>query len=124
MLALAQAPEPGSLQQIVAMQRAWGPKTNSAGATLTLTEGSRTTSNGRAVVRYRMITSGLPKGQTYSLVMWQLGGQPQGILNGVTLDATGTAICGAGRVRAEGTKLTTPLIWRCRLAWGKSSEWR
>jgi len=34
--ASAQAPGPDSVQQLVAMQRAWGPKANSAGAILTL----------------------------------------------------------------------------------------
>ena len=49
-----------SVQQLVAMQRAWGARTNSPGATLTLTEGSRSTAQGHALVRYRMMTSGLP----------------------------------------------------------------
>jgi hypothetical protein len=55
-----------SVQQLVAMQRAWGPKANSAGVSLTLTEGSRTTTEGHTVVRYRMMTSGLAKDKTYS----------------------------------------------------------
>jgi len=86
-----------SVQQLVAMQRAWGPRTNSAGAMLTLTEGSRAAADGHAIVRYRLTTSGLPKDKIYSLVMWQLGGQPQGLMSGVTIDSTGTAIC-AGKV--------------------------
>ncbi len=98
-----------SVQQLVSMQRAWGPKTSSAGATLTLTEASRTTANGHAVVSYRMMTSGLPKDKTYSLVMWQLGGQPQGVMAGVTIDATGTAICAGKAGTCRGDKPDDPI---------------
>jgi hypothetical protein len=98
-----------SVQQLVAMQRAWGPKTNSAGATLTLTEGSRSIANGYALVRYRMMTSGLPKDKTYSLVMWQTGGQPQGVMGGVTIDASGTAICSGRAGMCRGDKPDDPV---------------
>jgi hypothetical protein len=89
----AQGPAPDSVQQLVATQRAWGPKINSAGAMLRLTEELRAMADGHAVVRYRMSTSGLPKDKIYAIVMWQLGGQPQSVMSGVTLDTTGTAIC-------------------------------
>lgn len=85
-----------TVEKLVAMQRAWGSKMNSAGATLALKETSRTMANGHTVVRYRMLTSGLPADKVYSLIMWQLGGQPQTNLAGVTIDETGTAVC-AGR---------------------------
>lgn len=106
--ASAQALE-ASVQQLVAMQRAWGPKTNSAAATLTLTEGSRSTAQGHALVRYRMMTSGLPKDQKYSLLMWQTGGQPQGVMNGVTIDAKGMAICAGKAGTCRGDKPDDPV---------------
>jgi hypothetical protein len=107
--ASAQAPGPDSVQQLVAMQRAWGPKANSAGAMLTLMEGSRATADGHAVVRYRMITTGLPKDKAYSLLMWQLGGQPQGVVSGITIDSAQTAIC-AGKVgTCKGDKPDDPV---------------
>jgi hypothetical protein len=98
-----------SVQQLISMQRAWSPKTNSAGATLTLIEGSRTTADGHSVVRYRMMASGLPRDKTYSLVMWQLGGQPQGVMSGVTIDATGTAICAGKAGTCQGDKPDDPI---------------
>lgn len=104
-----QAPRPDSVQQLVAMQRAWGPKTNSAGATLALKEESRSITNGHAIVRYRMITAGLPNDKTYSLVMWQTGGQPQGVMGGVTIDATGTAICSGKAGMCRGDKPDDPI---------------
>ena len=107
--ASAQGPGPGSVEQLVSMQRAWSPRTNSAGAMLTLTEGSRTTADGHALVRYRMTTSGLPKDKTYSLLMWQLGGQPQGVMSGVTIDASGTAICAGKAGTCRGDKPDDPI---------------
>jgi hypothetical protein len=91
-----------TLQKLVAMQRAWGPKMNSAGASLSLKEISRGALNGHAAVKYRIQASGLPADKLYSLVMWQTGGQPQTNLEGVTIDETGTAIC-AGKPETCGT---------------------
>lgn len=71
-----------SVQRLVAMQGQWGPKANSTGAVLTLVEGSHTTAQGHTLVRYRILTSGLPKDKAYSLLMWQLGGQPQVLMAG------------------------------------------
>ncbi len=73
------------VQKLVSMQRAWGSKMNSTGAMLALREGSRTQTDGHTIVRYRMITSGLPKDKTYSIMMWQLNAQPQVTLSGVTI---------------------------------------
>jgi hypothetical protein len=92
------------------MQRAWGLKTNSAGAMLTLAEESRSTANGHAVVRYRMNATGLPNDKTYSLVMWQLGGQPQGVMSGVTIDAAGIAICAGKAGTCRGDKPDDPVV--------------
>jgi hypothetical protein len=88
--------------KLIAAQRAWGSKLNSQGASLSLKEVSRGTSNGHTTVKYRMQTSGLPTEKIYALVMWQLGAQPQTNLSGVTIDGSGTAIC-AGRPGTCGT---------------------
>ena len=108
-----------SVQQLVAMQRAWSPKTNSVGATLTLTEGSRSTANGHALLSYRMMTSGLPNGKTYSLVMWQTGGQPQGVMDGVTIDASGTAICSGKAGMCRGDKPDDPIDVAMQAGFGR-----
>lgn len=98
-----------SVQQLVAMQRAWGPKANSTGASLTLTEGSRTTTEGHTVVRYRMMTSGLAREKTYSLLMWQLGGEPRAVMSGITIDANGIAICAGKAGICRGDKPDDPI---------------
>jgi hypothetical protein len=98
-----------SVQRLVAMQGAWGPKANSTGAVLTLVEGSRSTAEGHGVVRYRMVTSGLPKEKVYSLLMWQLGGQPQSVMSGITIDASGTAVCAGKPGTCRGDKADDPI---------------
>jgi hypothetical protein len=102
LIPLAQGADQTALEKLVAMQRAWGSRMNSAGAVLSLKEGSRSTGDGHAVVRYRMLASGLPTDKLYSLVMWQLGGQPQSVMEGVTIDEAGTAVC-AGTPQTCGT---------------------
>jgi hypothetical protein len=91
-----------SVERLVAMQRAWGIKMNTPGASLDLKELSRGTANGHTLIKYRMLASGLPLDKVYSLVVWQTGGQPQTSLSGVTVDESGTAIC-AGRAGTCGT---------------------
>ena len=98
-----------NVQKLIATQRAWGTRMNSASATLELKEISRGMSNGHTVVRYRMLTSGLPTDKFYSVILWQLGGQPQTNLSGVTLDETGTAICAGGPGSCGGTKPNDPI---------------
>ncbi len=106
---LAQGSGPGSVQQLVSLQRAWGPKANSTGTLLTLIETARATADGHLVVHYRLTTSGLPKDKAYSLVMWQLGGQPQVILNSVSIDADGTAFCAGKADTCRGDKSNDPI---------------
>jgi hypothetical protein len=98
-----------SVEELVKLQRSWGSKMNSTGATLSLKEVSRRTSGGNAVVRYRMMALGLPVDKVYSLVMWQLGGQPENILEGVTIDETGSAICTGKPGTCGGNKPNDPV---------------
>ena len=109
MVLLASAQGLDSVQKLVAMQSAWGPKANSTGAVLTLVEGSRTTAEGHGVVRYRMVTSSLSKDKTYSLLMWQLGGQPQAVMSGITIDASGIAIYAGKPGTCRGDKPDDPI---------------
>jgi hypothetical protein len=55
----------------------WTKGANSPGSTLTLKETGRNSVGGRTVVSYRLFASGLPKGQHFTLWMWNLGSEPQ-----------------------------------------------
>jgi hypothetical protein len=55
----------------------WTKGASSPGSILTLKETSRNVINGRTVVSYRILASGLPKGQHFTLWTWNLGSEPQ-----------------------------------------------
>jgi hypothetical protein len=57
----------------------WTKAANSPGSVLTLKETGRNGANGRTVVSYRLFTSGLPKGQHFTLWTWNLGSEPQAV---------------------------------------------
>jgi hypothetical protein len=72
------------------MHRAWGPPLSSPNAALALKETAR---SGQAV-SYRLYASGLPLDGNYSLVSWPVTERgPAVVLTGVTLNASGLAIC-------------------------------
>jgi hypothetical protein len=81
------------IDKTVAMHRAWGPKTSSPGTTLMLQESSRGHAGDHTVVKYRVVTSGLPSEKIYSLVAWPLDGQPRQVLTGIMLNENGIAVC-------------------------------
>ena len=57
----------------------WSKAKNSPGSTLTLKETGRIAADGRTVVSYRLLASGLPKAQHFTLWTWNLGSQPQAV---------------------------------------------
>src|ERR1700743_2825432 len=76
-----------------------GPKASTPGASLVLKESERA----GTTVKYRLIAGGLPKEGVYSIVTWPVTQKgPSQALSGVTLDASGLAVC-AGRAGTCGT---------------------
>lgn len=75
----------------------WSPKLNSPGLSLQLEEMGRGPIQGHTVVRYRLRLRGAAFGARFRLAVWSsVQTQPRVVLNGVTLDPGGLAIC-AGR---------------------------
>ena len=85
-----------SVQRVVNIQRNWGEKMNSPGASVNLKETSREKLNGQTAVVYRILTSGLSKTATYNIAQLPIDYRANILLEGVTLDESGQAIC-AGR---------------------------
>jgi hypothetical protein len=80
-------------QEIIKMHANWGPGASAPGAILTLKEASR--EGGQ--VSYRLYAEGLPRDRTYAVIQWPVTMQkPAVLLQGVTFDGSGLAIC-AGR---------------------------
>jgi len=89
--AMARAQQGAS--RLANIQRNWGPKMNTPGASITLKETSRRSTGKQTVVFYRIIASGMPKDKLYSLVLTSFDLQPKPIMEGITLDGSGQAVC-------------------------------
>jgi hypothetical protein len=75
---------------LVKMHEAWGPRASTPGTSLAIKESMRS----GPLIKFVLIAAGLPKDAVYSLVSWpatQKG--PVNDLKGVTLDASGLAVC-------------------------------
>jgi hypothetical protein len=74
----------------------WKGSLNSPGVELSLKEVGRSRTTDRTLVKYELYAIGLPKNPTYTLLEIKISGKVVQSLDGVTLDASGRAIC-AGR---------------------------
>jgi len=88
-----------TVEQLGKIQKNFGKKMNSPGVELSLEETTRSHAADRTLVRYRLYGTGLPSKTTFALMQVQIDGSVTQVMDGVTLDASGQAIC-AGR---EGT---------------------
>jgi hypothetical protein len=87
------------VEQLGKIQKNFGKKMNSPGVELSLREMTRSRAADRTLVRYRLHGTGLPSNITFALMQMEIDGTITQVMDGVTLDASGRAIC-AGR---EGT---------------------
>jgi len=78
------------------VQRNWGAPMNSPGASVSLRQTSTRKIENHTAIVYRLFATGLPKDKVYDLLATSFDLQPTPSLTGITLDATGQAIC-AGR---------------------------
>lgn len=84
-------------QKLANVQRNWGgPSMNSPDANLVLKETGRRDAGSFMAVSYRLVAKGLPAEKTYTLVTVSFDLKTAPVMQGVTLDGAGMAIC-AGR---------------------------
>jgi hypothetical protein len=93
------ADQKSKIELLAKLQKHFGKDMNSPGVELSLKETNRSRSGDRTLVTYSLYGTGLPSNATYTLIQVQLDGTMAKIMEGVTLNAKGEAIC-AGR---EGT---------------------
>ena len=75
---------------LVRMHEAWGPKASTLNASLVIMESARS----GQTIKFRLVAGGVPRDGVYSLVAWPVTQKgPSEALRGVTLDASGLAIC-------------------------------
>ncbi len=87
------------VERLSNLQKNFGSRMNSPGVQLTLQETGRSHESEATAVKYRLVATGFPKDATYTIVKLEIDGSMKPLLDGVTLNANGQAIC-AGR---EGT---------------------
>lgn len=104
--AQAKANVQDAVANLVKMHNAWGASASSPNATLTIQESSR---SGRTM-KFRLFAEGVAKDEIYSIVAWPVTQkQPVEVQRGVTLDASGLAICAGTSNTCRGDKPNDPI---------------
>jgi hypothetical protein len=90
-------------------QKNWGPRMNTPGTEIHLTESRRERSARGTVVYYRLSATGLPGDAVYTLFSTTLGLQSTPVLEGVTFDRSGQAVCAGTPGTCQGEKPNDPI---------------
>lgn len=84
-------PDPQHVDELIKLDRAWGPEMTTPGMMLTLVEKERTESG----VTYNLKAVGAPIGKPFALLSWTLGDPaPKKLMFGVAIGADGMVMCG------------------------------
>lgn len=97
-----------SIKKVFTTHIAWGSPATSkpSTATLTLRESTRSGS----IVKYQLIANGLPANAVYAIVAWPVTSpEPAEAISGVTLDASGRAVCAGTKNTCKGEKPNDPI---------------
>jgi hypothetical protein len=73
----------------------WGPKASSPGITLTMKETGREKAALGTLITYRLASTGFAPGTRLTLLRWPLNQGVTAVMNGIVIDASGTAVCGS-----------------------------
>jgi hypothetical protein len=82
------------IQRVAASMANWGPKMSSQGVTLTMKEVSRENVASGTMLTYRLLVSGFAPGTRLTLMRWPLNQAVTSVMDGIVIDASGTAVCG------------------------------
>ncbi len=97
---------PGVMKGIAAKHQVWGPKSNSPGVSIRLREVGRSSPR----IWYEITALGFPPGGTYTIVQWPANKLTfQQMMTGVTLDASGVAICAGTPGTCKGSSPNAPI---------------
>src|SRR5258708_5870297 len=95
-----------TVTNLVKMHNAWGPKASTPNTSLAIKEASRS----GPVIKFRLYAEGVPKDGIYSIMGWPVTQKaPSAALKGVTLDASGLAICAGTPTTCGGDKPDDPI---------------
>jgi len=97
---------PDAAANLVKAHNNWGPKASTPGTSAVLKESGRS----GTIIRFRLYVEGAPKDTIYSLVAWPVTQKsPSKSMEGVTLDASGLAICAGTPGTCGGDKPNDPI---------------
>jgi hypothetical protein len=87
-------------KKLMEQQAAWDAASGQSAAKLIAKERSRTKGDQGTVVRYELVTQGLPHELHYTLIVWPLNGGIQTVQSGISLTDDGRLIC-TGKTAAD-----------------------
>ncbi len=95
-----------AVSNLVSMHDAWGPKASTPNTRLAIKESARS----GQLIKFRLYAEGVAKDGIYSIVTWSVTQKgPSQTLAGVTLDASGLAICAGTPGTCGGDKPNDPI---------------
>jgi hypothetical protein len=95
-----------AVSNLVSMHDAWGPKASTPNTRLAIKESARA----GQLIKFRLYAEGVAKDGIYSIVTWSVTQKsPSQTLAGVTLDASGLAICAGTPGTCGGDKPNDPI---------------
>lgn len=72
----------------------WGPKASTPGVALTMKETGREKAALGTLITYKLTATGFAPGTRLTLLRWPLNQGVSAVMNGIVIDASGTAVCG------------------------------
>lgn len=82
--------------RLASVEARWGPEMSTPGMSISLVETGRTkAADGSTQLTYHITGSGFSPGERLTLIRWPLNETAAHVMSGLTLDASGTAVCGA-----------------------------
>jgi hypothetical protein len=95
-----------AMRNLVRMHDAWGAKASSPDTSLAIKESSRSGN----VIKFGLHAQGLPRDKIYAIVTWPVTQkEPSTITSGVTLDASGQAVCAGTPNTCSGDQPDDPI---------------
>jgi hypothetical protein len=82
------------IQQLAAAQNDWGPSASAPGMSLTLKETGRTKTADGTQITYQLVGTGFTPDLKLTLLRWPLNQAVTTVMDGISVDSTGTAVCG------------------------------
>jgi hypothetical protein len=104
------ADQKSKVELLAKLQKHFGKDMNSPGVELSLKETDRSRSGDRTLVTYNLYGTGLSLDTTFTLIQVQLDGTMAKVMEGVTLNGKGEAICAGRKAHVRAMVPTTLLI--------------